>query len=118
MRDTFTTHYITAMLWAETDNGDTPLDENYDGNPGEFTDRCYQQILADCKAFQEQYGHLWTDDSQAAHDFWLTRQRHGCGFWARPEIYGDNTDALTDAAHEFGEFELYITDDKKIDFCG
>jgi len=128
MFDDFTCHYITAMLWAETDNDGTPLDENYDGKPGEFTDECRNRIIADCKAFQEQYGHLWADaetgrewtiDQQAAHDFWLTRQGHGVGFWARPELYGcNNSDALTVAAHEFGQFELYITDDGKIDFCG
>jgi len=121
MFDDFTCHYITAMLWAETDNDGTPLDENYDGKPGEFTDRCHNQIIADAKAFQEQYGHLWENvatDQQAAHNFWLTRQGHGDGFWARPEIYGLNADILTNAAHSFGQFELYITDDGKIDFCG
>jgi len=117
MFDDFTCQYITAMLWAETDSEGVPLDENYDGKPGEFTDRCREQIIADCKAFQEKYGHLGKDQ-EMAHDFWLTRQGHGCGFWSRPEIYGDNTDTLTNAANEFGQFEVYITDDGTIDFCG
>lgn len=50
------------------------------------------------------------DLTQVAHDFWLTRNRHGAGFWDGdyPEKVGAR---LTDAAHKFGECWLYVGDD-------
>jgi len=55
-----------------------------------------------------------TDTSaQHAHDFWLTRNRHGAGFWDGdyPEELGKK---LTEASHAFGECDLYIGDDGKV----
>ena len=40
------------------------------------------QIVADCEAFQEEAGDLIAADlSRAGHDFCLSRNRHGAGFW-------------------------------------
>jgi len=45
---------------------------------------------------------------QVVYDFWLTRNRHGAGFWD-----GDyeNGEVLTDIAHSFGEVNTYEGDD-------
>lgn len=50
---------------------------------------------------------------RGGHDFWLTRNSHGAGFWDGdwPETEGK---LLTDASHAFGECNLYVTDDGKI----
>ena len=49
------------------------------------------------------------DDEQNGHDFWLTRRRHGAGFWDRG--YGDSVgEILTKIAQMFPE-ELCITVD-------
>lgn len=45
----------------------------------------------------------------AGHDFWLTRNGHGCGFWDRD--LGEIGDKLTEAAKKFGEVNLYVGDD-------
>jgi hypothetical protein len=44
------------------------------------------------------------------HDFLLTRNGHGCGFWDGdwPEEAGER---LTAAAEKCGEFNLYVGDD-------
>lgn len=85
--------YITCLLWAETDNstdqGGDPLDKNFDHS--NLTERAKVKIDADCKAFLDQ-AHELIDAAEvtppschryeyAGHDFWLTRQGHGCGFW-------------------------------------
>lgn len=44
-------------------------------------------------------------DSQHGHDFWLTRNRHGTGFWDRG--YGPVGKELTEISHRFGEVEVY-----------
>lgn len=49
---------------------------------------------------------------QHGHDFALTRNGHGAGFWDRG--YGDIGDALTDACKPYGEHNLYVDADDKI----
>lgn len=46
--------------------------------------------------------------AQCGHDFALTRNGHGAGFWDRG--YGDVGDRLTDAARAYGEHSV-LTDD-------
>ena len=48
--------------------------------------------------------------SYAGHDFWLTRNGHGCGYWDGdwPKGIGVGLDKL---AHKFGEFDLFVGDD-------
>lgn len=50
-----------------------------------------------------------------AHDFWLTRNHHGAGFWDRDQLksYGI-ADALTEAASKFREVSLVTGDDRHI----
>jgi hypothetical protein len=47
------------------------------------------------------------DASNAGHDLWLTRNRHGAGFWDRglPKAVGE---ALSTAARNMGEIHLYV----------
>jgi hypothetical protein len=47
--------------------------------------------------------------SQMGHDFWLTRNGHGSGFWDR-DGHDNNKEALTDLAKAFGTSEAYIND--------
>lgn len=55
------------------------------------------------------------DSEQNGHDLWLTRNRHGSGFWDRD--YDESVSkALTDAAHALGETDLYKGDDGELYF--
>lgn len=49
------------------------------------------------------------------HDFWLTRNGHGAGFW-EPGDYGwsDLGDKLTEFTKHYGEVNLYVGDDGTI----
>lgn len=139
--DAFTRAYITAALWSTSDEstpqGGEPLDSNY--SPKDIAPETLAEIAADCARFQaenaediaegfEGEGDDFTE--QAGHDFWLTRNGHGSGFWDgewtggedgtkmqrrgmmdRPENAGDR---LTAAAHSYGEVNLYVGDDGKI----
>ena len=54
-------------------------------------------------------------DERFGHDFWLTRNRHGAGFWDRKELEADGLgERLTDLAHAMGECELYVGDDGEV----
>jgi len=50
----------------------------------------------------------------APHDFFLTRNHHGAGFWDKPDVYGqENADKLTEICHSMGEVDVYHIRGKK-----
>lgn len=114
--DEFTYAYIEALLFFENDesddNGGEPLANNY--YTEDLAPDSLAEIVAECKAFQRDNAALLDglDVSQCGHDFYLTRQHHGAGFWDRG--LGEIGDRLTDAAHAFGEFWPYVGDDGMI----
>lgn len=109
--------YITAALWSSVDDNGDPLDANYTGES--IAPVTVEKMRADCQKFlTENYDLLsqvykMADDySSAGHDFWLTRNGHGAGFWDRG--FGYIGDALTDRSTEFKECPLYVGDDNLI----
>lgn len=117
--------YLECALWssvhhADEDDPGTPMDDLVDLD--DVSDELRAQSLADILAMVESAEHLdgaeaW-DDGQFGHDFWLTRNGHGTGFWDR--YYGENDpraiagDVLTQWADGYGEVDLYIGDDGKV----
>ena len=119
--DKFTMHYLAAAFWSSTDDNDEPFDRNYDFE--DLAPEALQQAISDCTEFQKQAENAldgaatdfgYDPVEQAGHDFWLTRNGHGAGFWDRGiERYGD---VLSKLAEEFGEVDMYLGDDKNIYF--
>jgi hypothetical protein len=117
--DKFTTAYIECALWCSTDNSDDsggePLDKNY--GIGDIASATLERMAKDCKAFQEENRGVLDacglSLEQQGHNFWLTRNGHGTGFWDRglPE---DISKTLSDASRAYGSFDLYIGDDEQI----
>jgi hypothetical protein len=113
--DTFTRAYIKCALWSSTDesrpDGGDPLDKNYGIEDIAHDTLC--QMIDECAEFQENNGAdlACKDAGNGGHDFWLTRNRHGCGFWETPDWPEDVGERLTAAAHVYGEVNLYIGDD-------
>jgi len=109
--DDFTLAYIEAALWSSNGDDDTPLDANYSRD--NLARETLDDMAADCARFQrENATDLAGRKAQHGHDFWLTRNGHGAGFWDRG--LGDRGDRLTEAADEFGEVYLYVGDDGRI----
>lgn len=119
----FVRAYVTCALWSSTDesrdDGGDPLDDNY--TVEDIAPDSLAKMTADCDAFiraQSEtmisaFGSGARHPSDAGHDFWLTRNGHGAGFWDGdwPEPQATR---LTDAAHAFGECHLYVGDDGKV----
>lgn len=107
--------YLTALYWTETgDDGQPPSD-------AEITPLCNAKALNDCAAFyraitQNVRGFLpELDWSRVGHDFWLTRNGHGAGFWDRPEVYGPvGCSWLTAMAQACGEHVAEFIDDDRV----
>lgn len=110
--------YIECALWSSTDNADDsggqPLDENYDES--DLAPETLAAFKRDCESFQEanaaDLAMRGVDIDQAGHDFWLTRNGHGAGFWDRG--LGELGERLTKASKVFGSVDLVIGDDGKI----
>ena len=116
--DSFTEAYIACALWSSTDNqddsGGDPLDDTYDAS--DLAPEAIASIIEDCDAFQADNAEMLAkagDAEQNGHDFWLTRNGHGAGFWDRgyPAAIGRT---LTDAAHVYGSCDIYIGEDGKL----
>ena len=117
--DDFTRGYIECLLWSTTDDNDKPLDDNY--SYGDISPAFMLRIKADCYRFQQDNAadldqavsprpSEWSAMSQAGHDFWLTRNGHGAGFWdaSNGVPYPDDVaERLTNAAHKFGNVDVY-----------
>lgn len=111
--DTFTKAYIECMLWASLDDEDTPLDKNY--TMLDISESLMWNISRDCEIFLDTYEEEIGEDnkSQAGHDFWLTRNGHGTGFWDREHIYGkQEATILTNACKDFGEYNVVVHEGK------
>ena len=118
--DHFILSYIEALLWSS--HSDVT---DFDGLSYEdLSDEALLSIKKDCEAFFEAHNGLFTlgncarahsgsATEQAGHDFALTRNGHGAGFWD-----GDweepAASILTKASEKFGESSPYIGDDGKI----
>lgn len=105
--DDFTRAYVEAILWAETDDEENQLQNNYEVADFEF--QSMNDIIEECKQFQlNNWDHIQNNLSDAGHDFWMTRHGHGVGFWDGdwPDPAGD---ILTKACKEMGE--AYVSED-------
>lgn len=114
--DGFTRAYFEAALWASNDESDDsggePLDKNYDIS--DIAPETRDRMIADCADFQERFAELiGSKTERAGHDFWLTRNGHGAGFWDGDWPEPDAT-KLDEGAKEYGETYLYVGDDGKI----
>lgn len=110
--DTFVEAYLECALWSSLDDSGEPLDDTYDS--GDIADDARTEMTRECTDFIDANTADLTniDAGQAGHDFWLTRNHHGAGFWDRG--LGDVGDRLTKAAHAYGDSDLYIGDDGKL----
>ncbi len=115
--DPFVRSYYTSALWSSSDDEGNPIDDNY--TIEDFDSQSYKEMEAEALEFKAEAEELykkggWSDD-QAGHDFWLTRNGHGAGFWDRTESEGYDEEIgkqLTDIAKKYGEKNIFVQDDK------
>lgn len=116
--DKFTRDYFECALWSSYDESEEPLDRNY--GVEDIDDETVEDMMLDCKEFQEANAADLEIVSgavrSAGHDFWLTRNGHGSGFWDRkykePEEVQQALDRLDEAAGEYGDYDLFVEDGK------
>lgn len=110
-------HYTEALFFTDSGDLGDPVEEG-----AELLPSAAQQIGLDCLLFARvawplltapdaETGNSWTA-SQAGHDFWLTRNGHGAGFWDREGLpFGEELTALCAV---FGEQHPYMARPGKV----
>lgn len=106
------TGYLVCALWADlVDEQGNSID---DKDITDCTDAMIAQATKECENFKHLAGGLVAtyletcNEDQMGHDFWLTRQGHGAGFWDRG--LGKLGKDLTDIAKTFGSRNIYLND--------
>ena len=106
--------YMVCALWSSTGDDGEPLDDKY--GLDDIGGSSAAEMMSDCEDFiRANRADLLAggqDDSQIGHDFWLTRNGHGAGFWDRG--LGEVGERLTKASKVYGEVYLYVGDDGKV----
>ena len=111
--------YVGAALWSSNDDDGEPLDDGRDES--DVAPEALASMRKDCDAFCDAHAellaqvpakHQWSSDELNGHDFWLTRNGHGVGFWDRG--YGALGERLSEACRAYGGCDLYVGDDGKI----
>jgi hypothetical protein len=117
--------YIETALWSGLDD-ETPLDQDHDED--DIAPETRETMERDCREFYQQARPIierclakWESGDWApgfrgdlierlGHDFSLTRNGHGAGFWDG-DWPDDEGEELSKIARGFGEFTLYVGDD-------
>ena len=110
--------YAECAVWSSLDwdnqigGNPQPMDAEY--STDDLGEDAWDSFRTDCEDFADanSVDLADMDAEQAGHDFWLTRNRHGAGFWDRG--LGERGDRLTKAAHVYGEVDLWVGEDGKI----
>jgi hypothetical protein len=105
----FVDAYLEAALWTAIDEAGNPL-RNF--SLDDFSQEAVDQAIEDCDRFVTENRkdleiHGITSEIKAhhGHDFWLTRNGHGAGYWDRgyDQEVGDR---LTAAAEAYGQEDV------------
>jgi hypothetical protein len=113
----------TAWLEEGEENPETWQAHNYDVS--DFSEQAIKQATEDCQAFWNEAQHLVLDaekrdnvryswEEYFGHNFWLTREGHGTGFW---DSRYENGKGLTALCKPWGNASdsMALNDDGDID---
>lgn len=120
--ETLTNAYMVAALWSSSDENGESLDAVF--GVDDIAPECAAAMRATCADFVESNKtdllkycekmkcEQWSGEERAGHDFWLTRNGHGVGFWDRGlDALGER---LSKAAEVYGSVDLYVGDNGSV----
>lgn len=122
--DEFVHAYMVCALWSSSgpEEGEHACENLADDfNADDISEECKKAMRETCADFckanladlqeysKRMRNEQWSGESAAGHDFWLTRNRHGAGFWDRG--LGALGERLSKAAKVYGSVFLYPGED-------
>jgi hypothetical protein len=129
----FVKGYVECMIWSSNTDGNEEDHSEEGGVNYNITDdldwddlsvECKKQAIDDCRGFLQECkqegididaldygsrGKEWSNMALAGHDFWLTRNGHGAGFWDRD--LGEVGDKLTKMSKVWGGQDICVGED-------
>lgn len=130
MIDEILNGYLQCALWSSLNEDGVPLDYLFevDDIPKNEIEKCKDKCLEFYNKAKEYLVNI-SDFSQVGHDFWLTSNGHGSGFWDNVNIYDGNelslfsqqndelpSKRLTIISHSLGGSTLYVGKDGNLYF--
>ena len=104
---------IETLLWSECDDDGNPLDKNYEVE--DISEETCDKLRKDCDNFVEANKVMLKEsglsDELIGHNFVLSRNGHGAGFF---DAGCPHADELQRATKPYGTFGFYIGDDEKL----
>jgi hypothetical protein len=98
----------------EDSDEELDLPDYFDWSYSDIDAKSLKSIIEDCENFMDECAEADIDLEedwgleQAGHDFWLTRNGHGAGFWDRGK--GALGDKLSKIAEAYGSVDTLIAD--------
>lgn len=114
--ESFFCAYLACALWVGVlDSKHEPIEDNR-FSVDDIAPDALKEMRADCNTFYDanQSDLTTRSDEAGGHDLWLTRNRHGVGYWETPDWPEDAGRRLTEAAHRLGGCFLYKDEDGKL----
>ena len=125
---------VASLLWSENDDSDEPLDSNYDIDDIDsdslrklearyqaFAEKAEQQLVAkfgdDYSSIEDFYIGSGNSDHQTEHDYIMTINGHGCGFWEKHDWQDGAREILETLASKESEIHAEVGDDGNIRLC-
>lgn len=122
---------VQTLLWSSTDDDGNSLDSKYGISDIDWfllrrlelqfavfrstVELALHEAGFTFNLLEDFYKVANLQDFQLEHDYILTRNRHGCGFWDG-DWDASVSQILTDTAHLHPEIEPYVGDDNLIHF--
>lgn len=107
--------YLETAIWSSTGDKGEELDSQYGIN--DFSEEALSQAEDDWARFKTEADKYLDglDLSDVAHDFWLTRNGHGAGFWDG-DYEKEIGKKLTQISKKYGPLHVVVGDDGKLEF--
>lgn len=119
----FVRGYLECALWSSSDGNGDAFDASHDIN--DFAEKALDEAIDTCEKFFAVYSCELAcavrinacEYDQQGHDFWLTRNGHGAGFWDRGlGCLGEKLSNACGHGTDFKAVSLYKGDDGKLYF--
>ncbi len=104
-------NYLQTALWSSTDDEGNSLDREH--TPADIHHATLAAMLADWEHFNATSPYNLGSDHDS-HNFWLSRNGHGAGFFNDDEWTPEQQKEMQELAKRHGEYNLHVGDDGMI----
>ena len=113
--------YIETLFWSSPSDSEENEFLDQERSKENFDPETLTKLKEEFKLFVKDNYSLCTEEDKTpgieafGHNFWLTRNGHGAGFWDGDYVNGEE---LTEASKKYNTLEPYVGDDEKVYIMG